>query len=584
MNGHWWTAPRILALAFAVYAALVAVFVGAEYVVAGRSGPPIDDGWIYMAFARALAAGEGMTYPGYDGTVCSVTGPVWNAILAVAFAFFGPSVAAAKACGVLTGLFAIWSVYRLGCAATRRDVHTDVEGESSGGAGDARLAAVAALILAATPRFVWGSLSIMEVPFFIATVCWGLALHIERRRDTLIRWLPALVVLTLAGWARPECFVFPVFAALDRRRLRDILVCGGLLALYPAYHLALYGHPLPTTFYAKASGAAPWSIYGREGLGAAALAVLRNPFHELLAFVSYLPTYLPVLAVGVIPGVRRAVRERSGVRILGLMMLGFVFARGMLGVTQPAFQYGRYFPQVYAGFVVLALYGFDWGARSRAHRVAVVAYAAVAVLAVVFPYETLFYAFDWTRGGVTIDADAGQWIFWVSTLAGVLLLGVGALRRRPAPPPVWAAVLWLCVASGFGAAHHGRNVADTYALNVTMAERAREVVPVGEQIACHDIGALGYFADRPMLDLAGLGSPEVAFGPRREDGSIDGRAVILETRPRWLCLTEDMFNAVMAGSQALPGLVGVEVHVDLNEPANITLLGSRYMLIELRWD
>jgi hypothetical protein len=34
-------------------------------------------------------------------------------------------------------------------------------------------------------------------------------------------------------------------------------------------------------------------------------------------------------------------------------------------------------------------------------------------------------------------------------------------------------------------------------------------VPEGKLIAAHDIGALGYFDTHPLLDLAGLVSPEV---------------------------------------------------------------------------
>jgi hypothetical protein len=37
---------------------------------------------------------------------------------------------------------------------------------------------------------------------------------------------------------------------------------------------------------------------------------------------------------------------------------------------------------------------------------------------------------------------------------------------------------------------------------------ARHTAP-GTQIAAHDIGAMGYFAERPILDLAGLVTPEV---------------------------------------------------------------------------
>ena len=41
--------PVLVGIAFTL---LSAAFLIAEFVVAGRAGAPIDDGWIYMAFAR----------------------------------------------------------------------------------------------------------------------------------------------------------------------------------------------------------------------------------------------------------------------------------------------------------------------------------------------------------------------------------------------------------------------------------------------------------------------------------------------------------------------------------------------------
>ncbi len=44
---------------------------------------------------------------------------------------------------------------------------------------------------------------------------------------------------------------------------------------------------------------------------------------------------------------------------------------------------------------------------------------------------------------------------------------------------------------------------------VTVAAWVAENIPEGTRIAIHDIGAVGYFAPRPMLDIGGLISPEV---------------------------------------------------------------------------
>jgi hypothetical protein len=56
-------------------------------------------------------------------------------------------------------------------------------------------------------------------------------------------------------------------------------------------------------------------------------------------------------------------------------------------------------------------------------------------------------------------------------------------------------------------------------------------------IAAHDIGAIGYFAERPLLDLAGLISPEII--PLLSDEAalsqyvLDSQADYLVTAPGW---------------------------------------------------
>jgi hypothetical protein len=77
--------------------------------------------------------------------------------------------------------------------------------------------------------------------------------------------------------------------------------------------------------------------------------------------------------------------------------------------------------------------------------------------------------------------------------------------------------------------------------------------PPDALIAAHDIGAIGYFARRPLIDLAGLISPEVIPIIRDEDqlGRLieTRRAAYLVTFPDWypVLLRAPMFTAVFSG-------------------------------------
>ncbi|MBL8089217.1 MAG: hypothetical protein KF758_12035 [Anaerolineales bacterium] len=61
----------------------------------------------------------------------------------------------------------------------------------------------------------------------------------------------------------------------------------------------------------------------------------------------------------------------------------------------------------------------------------------------------------------------------------------------------------------FGARTYAQDVAIIETEMVDSAKWVAENIPAGEIIAAHDIGALGYFDDHPLIDLAGLITPEV---------------------------------------------------------------------------
>ena len=104
-------------------------------------------------------------------------------------------------------------------------------------------------------------------------------------------------------------------------------------------------------------------------------------------------------------------------------------------------------------------------------------------------------------------------VYFVLGLAGLAMLvrvdEISGLRRVLGRVWVLAAAL---VLAGFwlqGAQAYARDVAVIETEMVATAEWVNMNTPPDARIAAHDIGALGYFARRPLLDLAGLISPEV---------------------------------------------------------------------------
>jgi hypothetical protein len=90
-------------------------------------------------------------------------------------------------------------------------------------------------------------------------------------------------------------------------------------------------------------------------------------------------------------------------------------------------------------------------------------------------------------------------------------------------------IIVLMVAFAFIAAR--QNAYDIFWIEsemVTTAKWVNENIPADARLAVHDIGALGYYVDNPLIDMAGLISPEVVPFIRDEErlaAHLDANAV-----------------------------------------------------------
>lgn len=84
-----------------------------------------------------------------------------------------------------------------------------------------------------------------------------------------------------------------------------------------------------------------------------------------------------------------------------------------------------------------------------------------------------------------------------------------AWRRRLAAAWLASAALVALAFYGLGAQAYQRDVAFIETQMVATAEWVERNTPPGARLAAHDIGALGYYAPRPLVDMAGLVTPAV---------------------------------------------------------------------------
>lgn len=104
-------------------------------------------------------------------------------------------------------------------------------------------------------------------------------------------------------------------------------------------------------------------------------------------------------------------------------------------------------------------------------------------------------------------------IYLVLSAAGAAQAVAGlastAWRRRLAAAWLASAAMVALAFYALGARAYQRDVSFIQTQMVAVAEWLEKNTPPDARVAAHDIGALGYFAPRPLVDMAGLVSPEV---------------------------------------------------------------------------
>ncbi len=552
---------------------------------------PLDDGWIHLAFARNLAQGKGFCLGADPTPVSGSTAPLWTLLLSLPLALGLGPVPSALGLGILVSLLALWAAAALGRKVT----------------GSPWGALWVAGGLALAPRFAWGALSGMEIPLFTWLVLLGFLLFLEGKRP----WAGVLAA-TAAGWARPECFALGAWLAglailrptWGSTRRRTSLQAGAAfllpLAAWFTFHLLLYGRPLPTTFYVKAASASPAAALAREGLSALPRILFLQPLEQLAAFAGYTPGWNLFLAAGAAAAFLKRETRRPAL-VLGGGILFFAAARGILGFSGPWLQHGRYYTFLFPLWLTLSAAGLFPGKRpsSPGSLLSWLPHGAVALLLLSALFllpspgrdlARLFYLDDpAARPGVEAARRLLPWLILLPALLHLAQALSTALLPRPKALLRGLALLggaWFALALPPMASAYTRNVEDTRKGEIAMARWVAAHTPRKAVIACHDVGALGYFGKRKLLDLAGIATPEVLFWPkRRPDGAPDRLDYLRSKKPGYLCVMEGWFAKDLAGlaKDIRSGNLTARVVHRIDLPGNVTLGGEHYLLFELHW-
>ena len=479
-----------------LYAAATAVILFFLFVTETR-GFPLDDGWIHQTYARSLAENGRWEYiPGIVSA--GSTAPLWTMLLAVGYLLHLPPLGWSYFLGTLALYLLLWAGMRLWRQLWPAFASRDW---------------LAGLLLLSSWPLIWAVNSGMETVLFIAVGLSILTLvadmgqkgdsqsNTDKKRVVVLGVLSGLLILIRPDGLLLLLLVTITLIAQDgttAARLKRLALYGAMAALplipYLAFNLQTSGSIWPNTFYAKQ---AEYALLLEQPLVGRTLQLL---------WLSWGGT-----AVG-----------WQGMSAAHLLLLPGIFvsfwAAGRRLWQEKTAALPFVIPLLWAGGHV-ALYGWRLP----------VTYQHGRYLLAATPIWILYGLAGW----LTIYAKAGEGRFTRPLkLAGGLILGL-------------MSIIYLFLGAQAYAA-------DTAFIEHEMVATARWVeanTPSDALIAAHDIGAMGYFGKRPLLDLAGLITPDII--PHLDDmAAIEAYisasdADYLVTAPGW------PYDGVTAGKTAV---------------------------------
>jgi hypothetical protein len=296
-----------------------------------------------------------------------------------------------------------------------------------------------------------------------------------------------LLVAALCGLAtltRPEGYLLAVVLGIDLyRRTRPapativpaVALYLALVLPYNVFALVTTGHPLPTTFYAKAGGLGPWTLplALQYVWGLAIYTVLTNAAMLVLA------------PLGAVVLWRMGAEARAVVAWPVALLL-------MQALLSPLlYHFGRYTMPLDPFFVLWAVVGIR-----RVTRPAPVAPAGTP-----------------RSGGP----------------AGPQGPSAGAHAWRTALPPLALVVLSVLTLSNW-ANLYALSVQNIDDVQVALGRWVRGHVPPGAPVATHDVGAIGYLSHHPVVDIVGLVTPRFIALEREQPTPRRARDVYAQIR------------------------------------------------------
>jgi len=577
----WLTSLLVIGcLALGLFALTALRFTG------GQGGVPLDDAWIHFQFARNLARGDGLSFnPGHPTS--GSTAPLWTLLLTAVYLVGGRFPVAGQLLSGTCFLAVLATTYALGKRLT----------------GNRWAAWLAGAVVATNGRMVWAGLSALETGLFATLSLLALSAHLSDRTTCRYR-LRTAALFGLAALSRPEGYLLFALSLADftwhrperagagsperagagsperagagsperagaglperagagihatrntqhasritQHATRNIFRRLPLLPLalfvaivfpYLLFSLRTSGHLLPNTYHAKAIIN---FLPDRDFLSVAAkYLILDNPlllpFYVLGVGVLLCPALPPRVLVAVSPlslGQRTRGLPKGCASLLSLWSAGLPLVYAFLHAV--LYQHGRYLIPLIPCNALIGIVGLLEARRLALRR----GYCWASSLLV-----------GEGRGG----AGRGRGRGLVALISLLIVAGTG--WRLPAMAQLYA---W--------------NVDNINEMHVALGHWVAEHTPPDTLLALNDIGAITYISERPVVDLAGLITPDVVPLLRSPDRDAHLAALLAQQDVQYVIIFPNWFPDLAARRDVLEPVHQVTLEHN-------TVAGGRTMVV-----
>jgi len=431
----------------------------------GQGGVPLDDAWIHFQFARNLARGDGLSFnAGYPTS--GSTAPLWTLLLAAVYFAGGQFPVAGQLLSGACFLAALTATYALGKRLTAN-----------------RWAAwLAGAVVATNGRLVWAGLSALETCLFATLSLLAIGAHLSDQVTRHYR-LRTAVLFGLAALSRPEGYLLFVLSLIDfvwnSWRWPGRSAAGVRTSRVTHHALRFVSRRLPLLpVVLFAAIVSPYLIFSLRTGG----HLFPNTYHAKVVFdfrpdrdfLSLAARYLildnPLLLSFFVLGVGILLRRAP---LLSLWSAGLPLIYAFLHAV--LYQHGRYLIPLIPCNAVIGVVGLLEARRLAARR-----------------------GYRWCSSLSASGRGQGRGL---AALVSLLVIA-GTAWRLPTMAHLYA---W--------------NVDNINEMHVALGQWAAEHTPPDALLALNDIGAITYISERPVVDLAGLVTPEVVpllHGPDRD--------------------------------------------------------------------